>query len=105
MGDGDSPSGPRVMSSSTAVLCDAQPGKLDCTAEIYRQWNLSLPCQSHLQGSTVGDDVRIVLFVVLREEVTLDDDRERLKTRSAEYDTTPCSEIIAQVPTSSDRKW
>ncbi len=71
------------------------------TAEIYRQVE-SVPAvlESLAIGQTVGDDVRIVLFVVLREEVTLDDDLRKTIKNQIRKNTTPrhVPEIIAQVP-------
>ena len=71
------------------------------TAEIYRQVE-SVPAvlESLAIDQTVGDDVRIVLFVVLREEVTLDDDLRKTIKNQIRKNTTPrhVPEIIAQVP-------
>ena len=71
------------------------------TAEIYRQVE-SVPAvlESLAIGQAVGDDVRIVLFVVLRAEVTLDDDLRKTIKSQIRKNTTPrhVPEIIAQVP-------
>ena len=51
-------------------------------------------------GQDVGDDIRVILFVVLREEVTLDDNLRKTIKSQILKNTTPrhVPEIIAQVP-------
>ena len=71
------------------------------TAEIYRQVE-AIPevLESLAIGQSVSDDVRVVLFVVLREGLTLDDElRKQIKTQIRD-NTTPrhVPEVIAQVP-------
>ncbi|MEK9670183.1 MAG: acetoacetate--CoA ligase, partial [Gammaproteobacteria bacterium] len=71
------------------------------TAEIYRQVEV-IPdvLESLAIGQSINDDVRVVLFVVLREGLELNDDlRRQIKTQIRE-NTTPrhVPEVIAQVP-------
>jgi len=71
------------------------------TAEIYRQVE-AIPAvlESLAIGQVVGDDVRVILFVVLREEITLDDNLRKMIKRQILKNTTPrhVPEVIAQVP-------
>ena len=62
--------------------------------------SVSAVLESLAIGQAVGDDVRIVLFVVLRAEVTLDDDLRKTIKSQIRKNTTPrhVPEIIAQVP-------
>ena len=71
------------------------------TAEIYRQVE-AIPevLESLAIGQSVNDDVRVVLFVVLRGGLELDDYlRQQIKTQIMK-NTTPrhVPEVIAQVP-------
>ena len=70
------------------------------TAEIYRQVEVIPDVLEALAvGQSINDDVRVVLFVVLREGLELNDDlRRQIKTQIRE-NTTPrhVPEVIAQV--------
>jgi acetoacetyl-CoA synthetase len=77
-----------IYGRSDAVL---NPGGVRIgTAEIYRQVEkLDAVVESIVIGQNWGDDVRVVLFVVLRPEVSLDDDlRNRIRTE-IRMNTTP----------------
>ena len=71
------------------------------TAEIYRQVE-AIPevLESLAIGQSVGDDVRVVLFVVLREGLELDDELRQQIKMQIRNNTTPrhVPEVIAQVP-------
>ncbi len=71
------------------------------TAEIYRQVEV-IPevIESLAIGQTVADDVRVVLFVVLKDGVELDDALIKRIKQQIKDNTTPrhVPEVIAQVP-------
>ena len=71
------------------------------TAEIYRQVE-AIPdiLESLAIGQSINDDVRVVLFVVLREGLELNDDLRRQIKKQIRENTTPrhVPEVIAQVP-------
>ncbi len=71
------------------------------TAEIYRQVEV-IPevIESLAIGQTVADDVRVVLFVVLKDDIELDDALIKRIKQQIKDNTTPrhVPEVIAQVP-------
>jgi len=71
------------------------------TAEIYRQVEqLDEVVESLVIGQDVDGDVRVVLFVVLREGVTLDDSLVKKIKQQIRANTTPrhVPAVVAQVP-------
>jgi acetoacetyl-CoA synthetase len=71
------------------------------TAEIYRQVE-AIPevLESLAIGQQVGEDVRVVLFVVLRDTLALTDDLRNAIKAQIKDNTTPrhVPEVIVQVP-------
>ena len=71
------------------------------TAELYRQVeNIPQVLESLAIGQRVGDDERIVLFVVLKDGLTLDGELRSQIKQQIRDNTTPrhVPEVIAQVP-------
>jgi acetoacetyl-CoA synthetase len=88
-----------ILGRSDAVL---NPGGVRIgTAEIYRQVEqLDEVLESIVVGQDIGNDVRVVLFVRLREDLVLDDAlRERIR-RQIRANTTPrhVPALVVQVP-------